>query len=483
MSDAAAAPPKPREGSVFVSYARADDQKPPNENTTDGWVTFFWNNLRWELTNRGAKSAELWLDRYQIDPAEAFTQVIREAVSAARVIVPVFSENWSRSRWCREEVEVFHQTHDNAGELIIPVFKESIPRDDLPDVLQGAQAKEGYRFFEMDVSGELNEFYWRGLRNREAYNGLIRRMATFIIARLDIAAAAAEVEHVPTASGRTIFVAESANELRDARLRLVNDLTQAGHVVLPRPDALPVDAQGYAKGIEAALGAADLAVFLLGNKHGDSPSGTDEPIIDLQLRLARALGLPAPRVLWTPKWLPGQTEAKRDPFEVAARFGGLGAGEEIFGEEITDLSQWLRDRLARKPAAAPAAGATGMILVTAAAAADDDPVFDLARLLQKLPRRVQPAASDAAIPDQPDAPVQVLLLWASAGIDAVLARLEQMPAGVSPIILILPGGDVTAKRRFFREGVLAETLPGPPDNRATALALLERLELLPTEAD
>jgi hypothetical protein len=54
-------------GTVFISYARADDVKPPFDKTTKGWVTFFWHQLRWELTNAGLPEAKLWLDRYEIE--------------------------------------------------------------------------------------------------------------------------------------------------------------------------------------------------------------------------------------------------------------------------------------------------------------------------------------------------------------------------------------------------------------------------------
>ena len=55
-----------------------------------------------------------------------------------------------------------------------------------------------------------------------------------------------------------------------------------------------------------------------------------------------------PRILWAPKWLTDRTKGKRDPFEVVQRFGGLGPGEEVYAEEVTDLSQWLRGRLDRE---------------------------------------------------------------------------------------------------------------------------------------
>lgn len=58
--------PSSSDHSVFISYARADNEQPNSE--TIGCVLFFWDQLRSELTDRGAAEAKLWLDRYQIEP-------------------------------------------------------------------------------------------------------------------------------------------------------------------------------------------------------------------------------------------------------------------------------------------------------------------------------------------------------------------------------------------------------------------------------
>src|SRR6516164_9285785 len=76
-------------GTVFISYARADDEKPPFDDTAQGWVEFFWQQLRWELTNSGLNQAELWLDRYDIEPAENFTQKIEAALKQSKLIIPI----------------------------------------------------------------------------------------------------------------------------------------------------------------------------------------------------------------------------------------------------------------------------------------------------------------------------------------------------------------------------------------------------------
>ena len=148
---------------------------------------------------------------------------------------------------------------------------------------------------------------------------------------------------VANRNGRALFVTVTADELRDARQRLVNDLSGAGYTILPEEDRLPDTAVEAERVIRDGLGKAELAVHLLGEHEGVTPSGGSESIVRLQLRLARehavaAAGVTFPRLLWAPKWLPDRPQAKRDPFEVVDRFGERQGGEEIYGEEITDLS-------------------------------------------------------------------------------------------------------------------------------------------------
>lgn len=92
---------------VFISYARADDQPPPDDDKTPGWVSFFWQQLRWELNNAGVHQAKLWLDRYEIDPTEDFTVKIDEALRKARLLIPILSPNWIQRDYCRLELSKF----------------------------------------------------------------------------------------------------------------------------------------------------------------------------------------------------------------------------------------------------------------------------------------------------------------------------------------------------------------------------------------
>jgi hypothetical protein len=464
------------DATVFLSYARADDEKPPFDDAAVGWVSFFWGQLRFELTDRGAKRATLWRDRYEIDPADAFTEVIEQAVKGARVIVPVFSKNWVQSEWCRREVETFAAVHAaQATERIVPVYKNQPDRDALPPLMQGDAAREGFQFFTRDASGQVSEFYWRGLRDRTAYFDLLRRVAESIIHRLGEAGESAAPAPSQRSLGRTVFLAFAANDLADARQRLKNDLGNAGFTVVPAGDTPPDTAEELEAIIGAALGQAECAVHFLGEKQGFTPEGGQEALLKMQLRLAR--GSKLVQILWAPRWLPGSSAAdKRDPFAVIAGFGGRRQGEEVFGEEVTDLSQWLRKRLEPAPAPAPAAQPEAALIVASAHADDDEHAVELANLAQGHGPRIRSWLADAA--GSPGDGSTVLIPWGSAppaALDALLARLA---AGSQRICLRLPGGDEAAKKRFFREGVLVERLAALPADRPEARALLERLNLV-----
>ena len=469
--------PPSSDDAVFISYARADDLQPPFQNRTQGWVTFFWHLLRYTLVDSGAKQAELWLDRYQIEPAEAFTPRIETALAQAKLIIAIFSKNWVQSEWCRREAEMFGRIHSDACERIVPVFKNEINADELPYFIRGEQARVGYRFFTSDITGKMHDFYWCGLKDEGAYFDLIKQIAHFISDRLKITQSQSTSPQI-TPSGRTVFIAAAASDLRDARQRLVNDLCSAGFQVVPAIDPLPDTNEKLEDLIKQALSNAELAIHLLGDGRGITVEGGTEPIVDQQLRLARDTSLP--RILWAPRWLPAHAGNLRDPFEVIKNFGGLCGQEEIHGGEMTDLSQWIRQRL--KPATDTLnihpSKKFKQILIAAAHTDDEELAIALANQIQGYGLPVQPYFPGQDLPSAFDH-LLVLVPWGAANgaeLQSLLSRLKQ-PA--QTICLCLPGGDETAKRRFFQENVLLEKIAALPNNRQATRKLLALLDILP----
>ena len=463
-------------GSVFISYARADDLQPPFDRAKLGWVTFFCENLRFELTNAGVHQADLWVDRYKIEPAEKFTEKIEKALAKARLILPILSPNWVQREWCVKEVIDFVELPDHQDDDIVLVKKLDAPDSDIPEPLRN---REGYEFFVKEPTG-VREFYWRGLQDEAAYYSQVKRVAEWIAERF-ITESKQERASVPR-KGRTVYLAAPADEMRDAWCRLANDLEGAGYDVLPVDGRLPDTAARAEETVRAALAQAALIVHLLGEIEGVTLAGGTETLARLQLRVMRehaAAGAPVPRVLWAPKWLPENPKKRRDPFDVVARFGGIWPGEEVYAEEVTNLSQWLRSRLDPPlPVLTPAQPVLKMIVV-AAAAEDNGDANQLANRLQASDIRVRPLYAGSALPVTLQPEDIALVPWGAASgaaIDKLVADL--LLARQRVFVLRLPEGDSAAKGMFFVDGVIVEDLPGMPGDRRSVRELLERLEIV-----
>jgi hypothetical protein len=459
---------------VFISYARSDDERPPFDDTTQGWVTFFWHQLRFELINRGVHQAGLWLDRYQIEPAEEFTEKIKAVIAQARLFILILSNNWVQREWSQRELMAFiEQRSDNKDYIVL--VKKAEPHQ-IPDLLKG---REGYKFYDEDLTGRVRDFYWRGLKDKSEYFRVLTDVADWIAARL--IAGPKRPRTMPAPKNRTIFVAVPSDELRDAWQRVANDLNGAGFTVVPSEGTLPDTAANAEKAIRAALEEAEMSVHLLGESEGAKPDGSDETFVRMQLRLDRETAASRRRVLWAPKWLPDRGNEKRDPFDVVERFGGLQPGEQVFAEEITDLSQWLRQQL--DPTRADPAIAPVLVVVAAAAESDDHLVSALANRLQSDGITVRPMFTGEAVPPVPEAGrTAVLVLWGEAtreAIDLFLARVSIV--GARMCVLCLAGGDQTAKNRFFKDGVYAEHVQLLPPNPKAAHELLVQLEIIGTD--
>lgn len=463
-------------GSVFISYARADDEQPPFEQATLGWVTFFYENLRFELKDVGIHQADLWLDRYKIEPAEEFTKKIEDALARAHIILPILSPNWVQRPWCLQELDSFLKSHTSGEDDIVLVKKLDPPEKDIPAPLRN---REGFKFFQIEPTGP-RPFYWRGVQDRDAYFAEVRRVAKWIAEkfftenRQEQAAAARK--------NQIVYLAAPADEMRDAWRRLANDLDGAGYDVLPEEGRLPDTAANAADAIRAALSKAVLVVHFLGEVGGVTPAGGDENLAKLQLRIAREPGATRasiPRILWAPKWLPDSKAEKRDPFEVVARFGDVSPGEEVYGEEVTDLSQWLRNRLSPPPPPAAQTKAPIRLFVVGAAAEDNAVVIQLANRFQARDVRVRPVYAGSPLPADAQQDDLIFIVWGVAmgsAIEELVARLAT--ARLRLFVLLLPGGDRAAKDMFFVEGVIVEDLDEPPGDRRAARELLERLEIV-----
>jgi hypothetical protein len=182
-----------------------------------------------------------------------------------------------------------------------------------------------------------------------------------------------------------------------------------------------------------------------------------------------------------PRWHRTETGDKRNPVEVVTeQFGALQQNEEIFGKEVTDLSQLLRERL--KPASQAEKSSSGatfnQLLIAAADPEDEELATELANLIQECKLNVQLFDPETYAELTPKTSA-VLIPWGMASkenLRALLSRLTPPPAKI--VCLRLPGGNEVEKRRFFQKGIISKKIEALPDDTQKCQDLLESLEIL-----
>src|SRR5262249_51919378 len=142
------------------------------------------------------------------------------------------------------------------------------------------------------------------------------------------------------------------------------------------------------------------------------------------------------RVLWAPKWLPDSGKEKRDPFEVVGRFGSVSPGEEIYAEEVTNLSQWLRSRLDPPLSVPPSAEVAPRLSVIAAATEDNVDVNQLANRLQASDIHVRPHYAGNVSPENLQQNDFALVPWGAAS-GAAIEKLLAVLMAVRQRVFVL----------------------------------------------
>jgi hypothetical protein len=219
---------------IFISYARDDDVAPPDRPDKKGFVTFLDESVQYEFRDLGPDRPKIWRDTRRISDGDQFTPELENALKDASLLVVVLSPNWMASKWCNRELETFAKYHGGDGILqrIVVVSKHYIDPNKRPELLQG---QSGFEFYVRnrdpdDIAGDT-EFFDRGEARDERYWQKIKALVAHLLKRKPAPVAAAT--YPP--SGRTIYVAKPASDMRAGYDRIVCELVGRGHTVVPPP--------------------------------------------------------------------------------------------------------------------------------------------------------------------------------------------------------------------------------------------------------
>ena len=340
---------------IFVSYARNDDLPPLGEKT--GFINDLYANLKQEFRRLGPDTPELWRDKREIEPSDQFDPIIEKAVNDSQLLLVVLSRNWLKRPYCVRELELFAKRWKSDGDQgirkrIVVVGKHNVNPNDRPPHLQG---QEGFIFYQRD--GEEEAGREEDLTDREYYDA-VKRLASSLWLRAQkqepesVANDSARTSSDAPKSERTIYLAKPAADMRDAYLRLVDELQGRGYAVVPERDVeIPHDTTAC-DFVDGAVSRAELSIHLLGEKAGYEPAEDVDRIVKLQLTQAAkraAAEASFRRVIWAPKVLVdqdgGTQSAERDPFEVLKKFDRQLESDKIEGNEISKFSEFVLQHL------------------------------------------------------------------------------------------------------------------------------------------
>ena len=409
---------------IFLSYAHDDDlilSPDPNE---PGFVSFLDQQLRLKLRDLGVRQASVWRDRRRISQGDQFADIIDDGLSHAELLVVVMSPNWMQRPYCRKELETFLSLRKAAGVAnpatrMLVVGKGYVDRIARPPELQG---QEGFLFYSRDDENDVSAvtpFFNRGKCNDRFYAELdelaggLQKRVTQILSGAPAPQAMQASAPTVTPSGRTVFLAKPASDMKAAYVRLVTELQGKGFTVAPDPVAdVPSDRSAEAF-VNDALSKAEVFVHLVGDSEGFAPEGLDK-IVKLQLGLARAKSAQTEgpsgqklnrRIVWAPKILDGGGSApagpvvERDPLKALERFDQQIATDKIDGDILSKFIEFLFQYLtetAPKPVVTAAAG-NKLDLYLSYHSADEDYAGAVAQALleSSVKPRIPVADSDA----------------------------------------------------------------------------------------
>jgi hypothetical protein len=383
---------------IFISYARDDDVPPPGVPDGKGFVTFLDEAIRYEFRDLGPDRPKIWRDTKRIADGAQFTPEIEDALKEASFLLIVLSPNWMASTWCKRELETFAKYHGPDGLLdrIIVVSKRYVDPDRRPPLLQG---QSGFAFFVRNEDPEEItvdvEFFDRGAAKDDRYWTKLKALAAYLVKRKPAPDRPPPL-YPPT--GRTIYVAKPASDMRAGYDRIVSELVGKGHTVVPPPaEDIPLDSAVAV--IDAALSNAEIAVHLLGEKSGEAPED-QLPMVKLQLARAAAKegkdgGAKFHRLIWAPSlWTapadPSQParEITRHPIDVLTKFDRQLPTDKVDGNSISTFVEFLNQHLIaiappRAPASLPADMAGGVRLYLYHSEEDTEYALNLAQMLQE----------------------------------------------------------------------------------------------------
>lgn len=368
---------------VFISYAHANNE--PLTRDDEGYVTKFYENLTQFLTAELGRREyfSIWLDKGELRGNDDFEVKLNMSFLNSAVLVSVCSQSYVESAWCRRELIEFSRHSHPPFELQVGdsgayrVFRVELGpvREAHPDVpVYYFERMLGHKFYETEDGVDQpfrrsdpdddDQRYWKAMRR------IARDIAQLLRQMKKLAQPTPQPSPRP-APARTVYLAETADDLEDQRSGVKSALEQhnqlkaalAGQGLRVIPEfPLSLGDPSLAEGLREAMRGADMTVHLIGPLPGKTPLNETRPLVQLQWELAaevaREKGLP--RLAWLADNLdPSAVKEQHRAFLQTLEEAGDLTPPEVLRVGIEELRELLLRRLFPPPAPAVAPEAVG----------------------------------------------------------------------------------------------------------------------------
>lgn len=351
---------------LFISYGWLDDRSVTEGG--QGWVSRLHHALNVRVGQLLGREPRIWRDA-KLQGNDVFSDVLLDSLPEAALLVAVVSPRYTTSEWCVKEVQEFFRAAEGMGGVrvgnklrVFKVVKTPVPREQEPAELVDLL---GYEFFLVDPQSqrarELGDEF--GDEAKRHYLVRLDDLANDISQMLRSLEIQTPEARPLRAERLTVFLAEVASGLKEARESIRRDLLRRGHEVLP-DRRVPTAVQELEPFLRDCLARSRLAIHLIGEQAGFIPEGTDRSILEIQheLALERTNGDGAVQLVWMPPGLEtGDERQQRFIDRVKADPRG-GAAVDHLQVELEDLTTAIDDTIAaltRPPAIGEREGEAG----------------------------------------------------------------------------------------------------------------------------
>jgi len=266
------------------------------------------------------------------------------------VLIPLLTKDFVESDRCLDHLATFVKAVGSADSRVFKVFKEPVSMQQQPEALRPLL---GYEMYQLDPdSGDLLEYtdYFGADAERQYWMELVD-LSYGIKESLSSLSGDSAHPVKKIAHRKTIFLAETSEDLSVQRNIIRRELQRLGYDVLP-VQALPGNLTDLEHAARKHLSASDVSIHLIGSGFGQIPEGTDKSIQEIQNKLAVERSLEAKgnnmtftRLIWITPHLDQTGDRQQRFIEALKREAEVQDETEILQTLLEDFKNIIREEL------------------------------------------------------------------------------------------------------------------------------------------